>query len=48
MPVGSFLCSALVLKLSVVQLFLLFGVCTIIFYTAMGLTHKLDHLDVPN
>ena len=31
MPVGSFLCSALALKLSVVQLFLLFGICTIIF-----------------
>lgn len=46
MPVGSFLCSALVLKLSVVQLFLMFGICTIIFYVAMGLSHKLDCLNM--
>ena len=45
MPVGSFLCSALVLKLNVVQLFLLFGLCTVIFYVLMCLTHKLDYLD---
>ena len=46
MPVGSFLCSALVLKLSVVQLFLMFGICTIIFYAVMGLNHKLNCLDI--
>ena len=46
MPVGSFLCSALVLKLSVVQLFLMFGICTIIFYAVMGLSHKLNCLDI--
>ena len=46
MPVGSFLCSALVLKLSVVQLFLVFGICTIIFYAVMGLSHKLNCLDI--
>lgn len=46
MPIGSFLCSALVLKLSVVQIFLLFGVCTILFYACMGLTRRLDHLDI--
>ena len=46
MPVGSFLCSALVLKLSVVQLFLLCGICTIIFYAVMGLSHKLNCLDI--
>lgn len=45
MPVGSFLCSALVLKLSVIQLFLMFGICTIFFYSYMGLTRKLDCLD---
>lgn len=45
MPIGSFLCSALVLKLSVIQLFLMFGVCTICFYAYMGLTHKLKYLD---
>lgn len=45
MPVGSFLCSALVLKLSVVQLFLLFGICTVFFYSLMGAAHKLNHLD---
>lgn len=45
MPVGSFLCSVLVLKLSVIQLFLMFGICTVIFYAGMGLTHKLDYLD---
>ncbi len=45
MPVGSFLCSALVLKLSVIQLFLIFGICTILFYSGMGLTHKLNYLD---
>lgn len=45
MPIGSFLCSALVLKLSVIQLFLLFGICTVIFYAYMGLTRKLDYLD---
>ena len=44
-PVGSFLCSAMVLKLSVIQLFLLFGLCTIVFYSGMGLSHKLDYLD---
>ena len=46
MPVGSFLCSALVLKLSVVQLFLMFGICTIIFYAVMGLSHKLNCFDI--
>ena len=46
MPVGSFLCSALVLKLSVVQLFLMFGICTIIFYAVMGLSHKLNCLGI--
>ena len=45
MPIGSFLCSALVLKLSVIRVFLLFGVLTVIFYTIMGLTHKFDSLD---
>lgn len=44
MPVGSFLCSALVLSLSVIQLFLLFGICTIFFYSFMSLTHKLEKL----
>lgn len=46
MPAGSFLCSALVLKLSVEQLFLLFGICTIIFYAVMELSHKLNCLDI--
>lgn len=45
MPIGSFLCSALVLKLSVIQLFLMFGICTILFYACMGFTHKLKYLD---
>lgn len=45
MPVGSFLCSALVLKVSVVQLFALFGTCTIIFYSAMFVTQHLSKLD---
>ncbi len=35
MPVGSFLCSALVLRLSVIQLLALFGACTILFYACM-------------
>lgn len=46
MPIGSFLCSALVLKLSVTQLFLLFGACTVVFYIYMGASHRLDGLDV--
>lgn len=45
MPIGSFLCSALVLKLSVVQIFLMFGVCTVFFYLLAGMTHRLDALD---
>ncbi len=45
MPIGSFLCSALVLKLNVIQVFLLFGICTIVFYSFMGLSHKFDRLD---
>ncbi|MCM1047936.1 MAG: MFS transporter [Clostridiales bacterium] len=45
MPVGAFLCSALALKLNTVQLFLMFGICTVIFYSYMGLTHKLGYLD---
>lgn len=45
MPIGSFLCSALVLKLNVPQLFTLFGVCTIMFYGvlyALRLTRLLN------
>ncbi|MCM1236023.1 MAG: MFS transporter [Ruminococcus flavefaciens] len=45
MPVGSFLCSVLVLGLNVAQLYLLFGICTIAFYLYLGLAHKLDYLD---
>lgn len=45
MPVGSFLCSALVLRLSVVQLFLIFGVCTVVFYVWMGAARRLRCLD---
>lgn len=32
MPIGSFLCSALVLKINIPQIFTLFGICTIVFY----------------
>lgn len=46
MPVGSFLCSALVLKLSVIQLFLIFGICTIIFYFLMYVMGQLKPLDI--
>ncbi|MCM1054008.1 MAG: MFS transporter [Bacteroides sp.] len=45
MPIGSFLCSALVLKINVIQVFLLFGALTVLFYTIMGLAHKFDSLD---
>lgn len=45
MPVGSFLCSLLVLKLNVIQLFLLFGVLTIIFYSYLALCHKINSID---
>lgn len=36
MPIGSFLCSALALALSVTQIFALFGLCTIVFYVLLG------------
>ncbi len=45
MPVGSFLCSALVLNLSVPQLFALFGLCTIIFYLIMLVSHHTRFLN---
>lgn len=48
MPIGSFLCFALVLRLNVVQIFLLFGIVTIVFYAFMGLTRMLDGLDAPS
>lgn len=45
MPAGSFLCSALVLKLRVTELFLLFGAATVFFYLLMGAARRLDSLD---
>ncbi len=36
MPIGSFVCSALALALSVTQIFALFGLCTIVFYVLLG------------
>jgi len=48
MPIGSFLCSALVIHLSVIQLLLLFGICTILFYSGLFLSRRLTLLDAPS
>lgn len=44
MPVGSFICSALALMLSVTQIFALFGICTILFYLLIGGLRSADIL----
>lgn len=48
MPIGSFLCSALVIHLSVIQLLLLFGICTILFYSGLFLSRRLSLLNIPS
>lgn len=46
MPVGSFLCSALVLKFSVPQLFAIFGICTIVFYFLLCVFRHTESLNM--
>lgn len=46
MPIASFICSGLALKLSVTQIFGVFGILTMISYLVLYCTQRLNHLDM--
>lgn len=46
MPIASFICSGLALKLSVTQIFGVFGILTMISYLVLYCTRRLNHLDM--
>lgn len=46
MPIASFICSGLALKLSVTQIFGAFGILTMISYLVLYCTRRLNHLDM--
>ena len=46
MPIASFICSGLALKLSVTQIFGVFGILTMISYLVLYCTQRLNHLDL--